>query len=268
MSPGQAVSASTSAAFWWLTVLSFRRVWRSMQPIAGLALLVLVGIIVAIRESHRGWNEVQFTLAVIQAIYFGFMLPLLCLCFGTQSLGGDWEDRTLVWLLMRPLPRPLIYLAKYLAALPWTLALTVGGLAALGSLAGSAGMSAVGHFWMPVALASLAYLALFQLFSVSFRRSTVLGVAYSFVLETFFGNMPGLVKRASVAFYGKCLMYDIAKDLGLDRIGNRRGIAPSAATFFLPVDGETALIVLATSTVALLVLGAFIFTRKEYHDLT
>ena len=56
--------------------------------------------------------------------------PLLiipaAMAFGTASVGGDREDRTLVFLLVRPIPRALVLLAKFIAALPLVLGLVVG----------------------------------------------------------------------------------------------------------------------------------------------
>ena len=75
-----------------------------------------------------------------------FLLPLWSLSFGTEALGGERESNSLLWLLTRPLPRPAIYLAKFVALLPWTLALNLGGFALLvrgGGPAGAAGVAAV-----------------------------------------------------------------------------------------------------------------------------
>jgi ABC-type transport system involved in multi-copper enzyme maturation permease subunit len=202
-------------------------------------------------------------------LYLGFMLPLLCLAFGTQALGGDWEDRTLVWLLTRPLPRPLIYLAKFVAALPWTFALTLGGLLLLGSLGGPDGLSAVRVFWPAVAWGTLAYVALFVMIGAWFRRSTIIGVVYSFVIESLMSTMPGLVKRGSIAFYSRCIYYERAQDFGLDiNSPAGRGIAPDRNSLFMGIPGDQAILYLCLLTTGFLILGMLVFARREYKDLT
>src|SRR5437016_11493803 len=73
---------------------------------------------------------------LVFSIFLGFLLPILSLSFATQALGGEREARTLVWLLTRPLPRSSIYLAKFVALLPWSLGLNLGGFALLCAVAG------------------------------------------------------------------------------------------------------------------------------------
>jgi ABC-type transport system involved in multi-copper enzyme maturation permease subunit len=266
-SPGEAPGVSLLTAWWALVGLSFRRQWRSVQSLVAVGLLAMLAVFVGI-QAIWGWSLVSFGKSLVNNVYIPFLLPILCLCFGTQSLGGDWEDRTLVWLLTRPVPRPLVYLAKFLATLPWVAALTVGGLFLLGLLAGPDGLRAAAEFWPAVAWATVAYLALFLLLGAWFRRSTVIGVVYSFVGETLVGNMPGLVKRASVGFYARCWLYARAKELGLDVIDGAPGIAPDKEGFFWPVDGTTATVALAAIIAACLGLGVVVFSRKEYRELT
>ncbi len=258
---------SSISAWLWLVWLSFRRLAWSMQSFVGVLLIVLLGILVGVRQAVQGWDTILFARVIVLNLYV-FFLPLLALCYGTQSLGGDWEERSLVWLLTRPLSRPSIYLAKFVAALPWTLFLTLGGLLLLGGLAGRAGWTSVASFWPAIALGTVAYLSLFQLLGAWFRRSTVIGVVYAFVLETLVGTMPGLVKRASIGFYIRCSIFDIAERVGLATYQGKPAVAPEKASFYLPVSGEVAVSALMAITAALLLLGMLIFARREYRDLT
>jgi ABC-2 type transport system permease protein len=258
---------SAVSAWLWLVRLSFQRQWWSVQSLVAVILVLLVGVLVAVRQAFVEWETVRFAKIIIVNLYV-FLLPLLCLCFGTQALGGDWEERSLVWLLTRPLPRPAIYLAKFVAALPWTLALTLGGLTLVGALAGQAGLEAVAYFLPAIALGTVAYLSLFQLLGAWFRRSTVIGVVYSFVLESLVGTMPGLVKRASIGFYIRCAIFDRAADVGLATQHGMPAVAPENVSFYMPVDGTVAVTMLVLTTIGLLVSGMVVFSRREYHDLT
>jgi ABC-type transport system involved in multi-copper enzyme maturation permease subunit len=195
---------------------------------------------------------------MIEGVYLSFLLPILCLCIGTQAVGGDWEERSLVWLLTRPLPRPLVYAAKFLAALPWAMALSLGGLFLLGLLAGRGGAVSAVRFWDAVALCTIAYTSLFVFMGAWLRRSTVMAVVYSFVVETIVGSMPGFVKRASIAFYGRSLVY--AQDMP--------GVQPDNPALFMAVEAKTAVWALAIISVVFFLLGVVAFSRREYHDLT
>ena len=106
--------------------------------------------------------------------------------------------------------------------------------------------------------ATLAFTALFHLMGACFRRAAVVALVYSFFLETIFGQMPGVMKRISISFYTRCLMFDAARDLG---------VQPEKPSIYLPVDGATAWCVLLTLTAVLLVAGMMIFARSEYREL-
>ena len=191
----------------------------------------------------------------IFAIFVSFLLPLWSLSFGTEALGGDREGHNLLWLLTRPLPRPAIYMAKFVALLPWTLALNIGGFVLLCVSAGRPGWQALSLFWPAVLCATLAFAALFHLIGAYFRRPAIIALVYAFFLEMIMGNMPGYFKRVSISFYTRCMMYDAA--------GNY-GVQPESPMIFLPVSGTTALVVLLGATVGLLLLGMYLFSRTEY----
>ncbi len=188
-------------------------------------------------------------------IFVSFLLPLWSLSFGTEALGGDREGHNLLWLLTRPLPRSAIYMAKFVALLPWTLALNLGGFAVICIAAGRPGLQALALFWPAVLCASLAFAALFHLIGSYFRRPAIIALVYAFFLETILGNMPGYLKRVSISFYTRCMMYDAA---------GTYGVQPESPTVFLPVSGSAALAVLLGATAALLLLGMYLFSRTEY----
>ncbi len=201
-----------------------------------------------------------FVQAIVLAgpsIVLNFLLPIWSLSFATDSLGGDRENRSLIWLLTRPLPRPLVYLAKFVAVLPWTLGLNVGGFGVICLAGGRPGREAFVVLWPAVCCGTFAFSALFLLIGMFFRRPAVVAIVYSFFLEVVLGNMPGFFKRASISFYTRCMMYQAVAP---------RGIGPRQPEIFLAVDGSTAFVVLAAATVALLVIGMVVFSRVEYHE--
>jgi ABC-2 type transport system permease protein len=207
----------------------------------------------------RASQFVLFARWVMFSLFLSFLLPLWSLSFATEALGGERESRSIVWLLTRPLPRPAVYLAKFIGVLPWTLGLNLGGFALICLAAGEPGRLAFRLFWPGVLASSLAFAALFHLFGAAFRRPTVVALGYAFFLETILGDMPGLMKRISVTFYTRCLLFDAAADYGL---------TPEKPAVYQPVDGTTAWVVLLGATAALLVVGMFFFSRAEYRDDT
>jgi len=211
-------------------------------------------------SCHPVMHESGFIVfsSVIFSIFLSFLLPIWSLSFATEALGAEREGSSLLWLLSRPLPRPAIYLAKFVALLPWALALNVGGFGLLCLAAGRPGTLAFRLFWPAVFWATLAFCALFHLMGAWFRRAAIVAIIYSFFLETVLGNMPGYMKRVSIGFYTRCMMFDAAQGHGLQ---------PEKPSIYVPVDGTTALGVLIGLTFVLLVIGMVVFSRSEYQDL-
>ena len=105
--------------------------------------------------------------------------------------------------------------------------------------------------------ATFAFSALFFLLGAFFRRPAIVAIVYAFFLETILGNMPGYLKRVSINFYAKCMMYESAEAYG---------IQPDRPSVFLAVDATTAATVLVTITLLLLIAGTALFSRMQYQD--
>jgi ABC-type transport system involved in multi-copper enzyme maturation permease subunit len=190
-------------------------------------------------------------------VFLSFLLPMWSISFATESFGSEREGSSMLWLLTRPLSRPTIYMAKFLALLPWSLGLNLGGFALLCLVGGRPGPQALRLFWPAVLCGTLAFAALFQLIGAFFKRPAIIAVVYSFFLETILGNMPGYMKRLSISFYTRCMMFDAAQEQGLQ---------PEKPSIYLAVDGDVALWVLLITTIVLVLVGMAIFTRTEYRE--
>jgi ABC-2 type transport system permease protein len=198
-----------------------------------------------------------FSRWVVFAIFQAFLLPLLTLSFATDSIGGEREARTFIWLFTRPLPRWSIYLAKWLAVLPWCLGLNLFGFAAVCLAAGEMGRQALQLYWPAVAWGTLAFAALFHMMAAIFRRPAIVALLYSFFFEALVSDLPGDLKRVSLSFYVRSLMFDATKSLD---------IIPDSLNVYAPVDGDTALAVLVSATVVLTLIGMWVFSRQEYRE--
>jgi ABC-type Na+ efflux pump permease subunit len=219
----------------------------------------LVSPNVRTEQGHLlAWSGFQvFSSGVIFSLFLSFLLPVWSLAFATEAMGGERESGTLIWLLTRPLSRPAIYLGKFVAVLPWSVGFNLVGFAALCLAAGPPGWRALGLFWPAVAGASLAFSALFFLLGATARWPAVLGMVYSFCLEVVVSNMPGYLKRISISFYTRCLMFEAAESYGLQ---------PENPWVFLPVDAWTAWAVLLGGTAALVIIGMVIFSQLQSRE--
>jgi hypothetical protein len=207
----------------------------------------------------KGSSFILFARWVMFSLFVAFLLPMWSLSFATEALGGEREARSLVWLLTRPLSRPAIYLAKFVGVLPWCLGLNLGGFALICLAAGEPGWVTFQLFWPAVLMATLAFVALFHFIAAWARRPTVVALCYSFFLEVLLGDMPGLMKRVSISYYARCLMFDAAADYGL---------TPDKPQVYMPVSGAVAWTVLIAVTATLLAAGTYVFSKAEYLDET
>lgn len=248
----------------WITLvsLSFRRLlWSSntlmvMFPLVGCALF-LIRRRYTNPEFEEAFND--FSTEFMVFLFTSFVVPICALAYATTSIGGDREDRTLLFLLVRPISRPMILLAKLAATLPLVLGMVIGSFWFYCRLAGPVGEEAFLLYLPPVFYMTIAYVGLFHLFAVAFRHSTIVALIYALFMEFFLGNMPGIIKRIAVNFYARSMMYDLGSSLGMS--------APDPQ-WFVPISAPAASQALIGLGVGAVLLGMWIFSRKEYMDLT
>ena len=246
------------SATWHLFWVSLWRLMRSRQTMVSLLLLSFAALAVIAWSMRRGRSADQFLEQVFLTLFVSVLAPIFSLSYGTAGIASDREERTLVYLLVAPLPRWLVFVAKAAASLVPALLWTIGGLALLCRLAGKPGMETLRLVWPSMVAATFAYVALFLVFSVQFRRATLLALAYALFLEGLVGNLPGIAKRMTVGFYVRCIVFDASSDLGLRLDG------PLRAELFLPIAGTTAQSALLIISGVLFLIGMTIFAVREY----
>jgi ABC-type transport system involved in multi-copper enzyme maturation permease subunit len=242
----------------YLAGISTVRLLTSRQSVISLMLLAFA-MLVAIAWSLRGERDVlEFTEELLLPVYITFLLPIFCLCYGVGGISSDREERTLVYLLVTPVPRPLVHLAKFVASMVLALAWSLGGMALLCIAAGAPGWGSFQLFWPATLWATIAYVALFHLLSVLFQRATIIAIAYALFLEAVVGNMPGIVKRVAITYYTRCMIFDAGAPLGMGPAGRHN------PDLYLPISGQAAWIVLFVLAGAFFLIGTWAFSRREY----
>jgi ABC-2 type transport system permease protein len=248
-----------------LAGLSFRRQIRSWKTVLCVLFLALLAGLVLLVGHSVGWKPMTFGRWVVVRLFGGFFIPIVALAFGTAALGDDRDERSLVHLLVRALPRAGVYLAKLLAVAPIAIAFSLGSLALLSGIArfsmGEDAPEVFGPFWPGILLATIAYLSLFHLFGALFKHATVIAIAYVFFVEAFLGQVPGILNRLSINFHATAIAFGSEATRRLMESGRD-------VERYLTLDPGTAAWVLASSAVVLLAAGALVFCRREYRDLT
>jgi ABC-2 type transport system permease protein len=200
----------------------------------------------------------SFSRWVVFGLFLSFILPLFTLAFASGSLGLEREERTLIWLTTRPLPREAVYVAKLLGVLPWCVAVSLLGFAALCVAGGEIGLRAMTVYWPSILIGSLALSTLFHLVGAIFRRPAVVGLVYVFFFETLVAGLPGSMKRLSLNYYIRSLMYNDASAITT--------VPETQLDVYAPLGTTSAWVVLSLIAVALTLIGMTWFARQEPRD--
>lgn len=196
--------------------------------------------------------------ALAASLVFGFILTILSVIYGTGVVSQELEQRTIVYLLTRPVPRWRILLAKFVGS---TLAISVtvclsAVLLAVAVYGPARGLTAPALLRdlriLPVG--ALAYNSLFLLLATLLVRPLAAGLLFAFGWETWAPSLPGSFGRLSLMAYLRALAPHAASERAsgfLDLFDS--DVRPGQAWF-----------VLALVTLFALAGALVVFSRREY----
>lgn len=99
-----------------ILVLSVRALGRGRRLLAvGVLLIIppLLALLYALTTKEPDGHK--FVIQLFDNVMLPVLLPLTAMIFGTSALGSEIEDRTLIYLTLRPVSRLTIAFAKWLA---------------------------------------------------------------------------------------------------------------------------------------------------------
>jgi ABC-2 type transport system permease protein len=134
------------------------------------------------------------------ALVFRF-LPLVAAIFSMAVLAQEVEQKTIVYLLTRPVPRHLMILMRTLAVA--TVTAVVGAIAAVMISFAAKGGSFLANEYLfrdfkGIAMGSLAYCSLFVFTSLIINRAMIACLVFAFIWETMVPNMQGSMYQLSI----------------------------------------------------------------------
>lgn len=178
---------------------------RALVGRRGLTLVILAALPVLLSwiqvENDRHLSVAGFV-GVTLMFLFQFVVTLAGLFLGVSVLGDEIEGRTLTYLFTRPLPRPLVFLARYLGVATAFAPLLAATVALMAYLYGAhvdltprdavvtAGI-AIGGF--------LVYAAIFATLRLFMQRALFAGFILGFIFEGAISKLPDTgISRCSV----------------------------------------------------------------------
>ncbi len=172
-----------------------------------VALPTLVALLVRFKSHHTSPQE--FYDSITTMLVYNFVLVILSVIFGTGVITQEVEQKTIVYLLTRPVPRWRILLMKYAATVTMT-TLTVW-LASLCLALATVGGPGLAHCGLPrdlgmLLVGALAYGALFLFLATLLDRPLIFGLLYAFGWESWVPSLPGNFKYLSLMAYLRVLV--------------------------------------------------------------
>jgi ABC-2 type transport system permease protein len=169
-------------------------------------------------------------------------------------------DRTIVYVLTRPVSRAGFFLGRWLAAAFAVSLLLLFGVAALVLAASALGVDLAPTFTPTVLgvtlLGGIVYCALFAALGTFLKHPMIVGLGYTFAMEGLLANLPGESQGLAIQHHLRTALVGFGgeawAEVGRGSALVRYGPAPEAVS--------TLLVTLAVS----LVLGCLIIRRKQY----
>jgi ABC-2 type transport system permease protein len=222
-------------------VLGRRRTWL-MVLLAALP----VGVALVIRLGG-GQPSVP---TILDTLVIRTVMPLLALVLGTSVLGSELEDGTAVYLMVKPIPRWRILLAKMAVAAGITVILVIPATVATALLTSGrgalSGPEAVAYA-LAVSAGGVAYACAFVALSAFTGRALIVGLCYVLIWE---GTLSGLLE-------GTRFLSIRQATLGLT--AQVTGATGTPA----PLDPGVAATILLVTVVGAMLLGTYRLSRFE-----
>lgn len=185
--------------------------WRLSLIIVLAALPVTLAIIVKLSvDDNRSYDE-NFINVLLDGMMVSAVMPIVTLALSTAAFGSEMEDRTLSFLMLKPISRWRIAVSKLMASVVIGAPLiVVSGVTAaiLGLDVGAKGAFAVG---IALFAGFMTYAAIFTWTGLITNRALAFAVIYVFLWEDVISSFIEGVSFLSVRGYTLAIMHGIDK---------------------------------------------------------
>ena len=152
-------------------------------------------------------------------------MPIVALVFAAASLGDLREDRTLVYLWLRPIGRAPVVIGAWLGSIIISLPFTLPALVLSGVLL-DAGSDVIVAAAVATAVGVVAYTAVFVLLGLRVRNAVIWGVGYVLRWEGLIAQFGTATARVAIRGYTRSILASITDvDLDLGELSLASGIA-------------------------------------------
>jgi ABC-2 type transport system permease protein len=265
-----AIPLSRRVPFSAITALLRITIERQIRGPRSLAfgLLHAVPVLIAALSHYYtgGFDTNRLELFLVFGLIPQALIPLTALLFAAGMVSDDIDELTITYILIRPIPKWLIYLVKVTATILVTSCLaSVSMLATLTAihwgepeLVKNVLITRGSVVCVTSVLSLTAYVPIFGAVSLLVRRSLIVGVIYTVVLEGLLANIDFVVRRGTVMYWVRVLWIR-----RLELAGGPWSIDPTTAP-----GTTTCLMILLGVGILVASLGAGIFSEREFRVKT
>ena len=206
-----------------MLLLSLRQLasrWRLLFILLLAILPVALAVLVSTLAGDESDFEQGFTNVLLDGMIIGAIMPIVTVALATAAFGNELEDRTLSYLVLKPVPRSMIVLPKFLASI------IIAGplLVASGVVATLWGLEGGGQAALAVGVALftgvVAYAAIFTWAGLISSRALGFALIYVFLWEGLISSYLGGVRYLSVRGYTLAILHGV-DEKSFDALGQR-----------------------------------------------
>lgn len=239
---------------------ALREYLRFRRLVPWLLLSVLCLLVAA------NWKRISPNASMVEAysnVSSGLVFHIMALAsaiFTTAIITQEVEQRTIVYLVTRPVPRWKLLLVRYVASVLVVAALGViaAVFTSLGSFHNLSANGLLAQDLKAIVIGAAAYGAFFLFISLLFNRALIICALYAFGWEASIPNMPGSMGRLSI-FSNLQALAEHPTETNSKMLSVLTGTAGDGM-----ITSGQAIGTLAIMVVGLLALSAWWFTHFEY----
>ncbi|MEE9161987.1 MAG: ABC transporter permease subunit [Candidatus Neomarinimicrobiota bacterium] len=214
----------------WFSVRQLATRRRLLLMLLLVALPIGLAALVSATLSEDESSNREFINNLLDGLLIAGILPIVTMVMATAAFGNELEDRTLSYLVLKPIPRSRIVLPKLLASIvvggPLLVASGVGATLLGASGIGAALLVLDGDLQAAVAIGVallvgvVTYAAIFTWAGLVTARALAFALIYVFLWEGLISTFLGGVRYLSVRGYTLAILHGL-DDKSFDAIGDR-----------------------------------------------
>lgn len=192
--------------------ITLGQIFLSKKSLLTLILAVLpVGVSLIFRFSKHSPTEVSgFFPMIMITMYLMFLTILLALLYGTAIIANEIDNKTITYLLTRPIRKDFLILSKFSAyflgsmgilVLSAFLTFIIAATDPRMSYSFGDNLNLFLKYLGVFTLALITYGTVFTFLGTSIKHPVLVGLFFAFGWEKITVVVPGLIKKFSVAYY-------------------------------------------------------------------